>query len=184
MTRFLTREQSRLHQYGKKVLPGIFLGFALVAERTWKGDMLIADLDELENGAHQKFILEESKRKEYGYLIKRRWIHIPGSRWYSKIVRKRLRIPRTHPGAGKNRKEWKSQWRTSRRIGRVSTKMTLKPVQTSGRSKVTSSIVIAMNEWTHWRCPVEWVEPRVQLYVPKEETFPFPLKYNDVTRST
>ena len=25
---FLTREQSRLHQFGKKVLPGIFLGFA------------------------------------------------------------------------------------------------------------------------------------------------------------
>ena len=27
-------------------------------------------------------------------------------------------------------------------------------------------------------------EPRVQLYVPKEETFPAPLKYIDVTRST
>ena len=27
-------------------------------------------------------------------------------------------------------------------------------------------------------------EPRVQLYVPKEETFLFPLKYTDVTRST
>ena len=27
-------------------------------------------------------------------------------------------------------------------------------------------------------------EPRVRLYVPKEETFPIPLKYTDVTRST
>ena len=27
-------------------------------------------------------------------------------------------------------------------------------------------------------------DPRVQLYVPKEETFPTPLKYIDVTRST
>ena len=27
-------------------------------------------------------------------------------------------------------------------------------------------------------------EPRVQLHVPKEETFPFPLKHLDVTRST
>ena len=27
-------------------------------------------------------------------------------------------------------------------------------------------------------------EPRVQLYVPKEETFPIPLKYIDVARST
>ena len=28
------------------------------------------------------------------------------------------------------------------------------------------------------------IEPRVQLYMPKEETFPIPLKYIDVTRST
>ena len=28
------------------------------------------------------------------------------------------------------------------------------------------------------------VEPRVELYVPTEETFPIPLKYNDVTRTT
>ena len=28
------------------------------------------------------------------------------------------------------------------------------------------------------------VEPRVQLYVPKEESFPIPLKYIDVTRTT
>ena len=28
------------------------------------------------------------------------------------------------------------------------------------------------------------IEPRVQLYVPKEETFPIPLKYIDVTRTT
>ena len=28
------------------------------------------------------------------------------------------------------------------------------------------------------------IEPRVQLYVPKEETFPMPLTYIDVTRAT
>ena len=28
------------------------------------------------------------------------------------------------------------------------------------------------------------IEPRVQIYVPKEESFPIPLKYIDVTRST
>ena len=27
-------------------------------------------------------------------------------------------------------------------------------------------------------------EPRVKLYMPKEESFPFPLKYIDVTRTT
>ena len=28
------------------------------------------------------------------------------------------------------------------------------------------------------------MEPRVKLYVPREETFPIPLKYIDVTRNT
>ena len=43
------RNQSRLHQFGKKVLPGIFLGCVLIAEgRIWKGDILIADLEDLE----------------------------------------------------------------------------------------------------------------------------------------
>ena len=156
------------------------LGYALVAGRTWKGDMLIPDLDELEIGAHQKFILEESKRKEYGYLTVRRWIHIPGSRWYSKIVRKRLRIPITHPGAGKNRQRVNisvENFKANREsLNLQKQQLTLKPVQTSGRSKVTSSIVITMNEWTHWRCPVEWVEPPGSTLCAERRNIPFSTK--------
>ena len=33
---------------GTKVLPGVFLGYALYAGGIWKGDVLIADLEELE----------------------------------------------------------------------------------------------------------------------------------------
>ena len=42
------KDQSRNHQFGTKVLPGIFLGYELVAERTWKGDILTADQKDLE----------------------------------------------------------------------------------------------------------------------------------------
>ena len=42
------KDQSRIHQFGKKVLPGLFLGCALHAGGIWKGDVLIADLAELE----------------------------------------------------------------------------------------------------------------------------------------
>ena len=38
------KDQSRIHQFGKKVLPGLFLGYALYAGGIWKGDVLIADL--------------------------------------------------------------------------------------------------------------------------------------------
>ena len=42
------KDQSRIHQFGKKVLPGLFLGYALYAGIIWKGDVLVADLEELE----------------------------------------------------------------------------------------------------------------------------------------
>ena len=41
-------DQSRIHQFGKKVLPGLFLGYALYAGRIWKREVLVADLEELD----------------------------------------------------------------------------------------------------------------------------------------
>ena len=42
------KDQSRIHQFGKKVLPGLFLGYALYADGIWEGDILVADSEELE----------------------------------------------------------------------------------------------------------------------------------------
>ena len=42
------KDQSRIHQFGMKVLPGLFLGYALYAGRIWKGDIMVADIEELE----------------------------------------------------------------------------------------------------------------------------------------
>ena len=42
------KDQSRPHQFGSKVLPGIFLGYALFAGGIWKGDITVADIEELE----------------------------------------------------------------------------------------------------------------------------------------
>ena len=41
-------DQPRLHQFGKNVLPGLFLGYTLYAGGIWKGDILVADIEELE----------------------------------------------------------------------------------------------------------------------------------------
>ena len=43
------RDQARFQQFGKKNLPAIFLGYALIAGGIWEGDILIADIEELEN---------------------------------------------------------------------------------------------------------------------------------------
>ena len=83
------KDQSRLHQFGKKVLPGIFLGYVLHAEGTWKGDIMVADMQELE-------ILEASE------------IHAPRlnatevimPRWNSQVVWKRSGLPKIHFNSG------------------------------------------------------------------------------------
>ena len=41
------KDISRLHQFGPKVLPGKFLGYALCGGRHWTGDIMIADIEEL-----------------------------------------------------------------------------------------------------------------------------------------
>ena len=42
------KDQSRLHQFDSKILPGIILGYALYAGGIWKGDIMVADIEELE----------------------------------------------------------------------------------------------------------------------------------------
>ena len=54
------KDQSRPHQFGEKVLPGILLGHALCAGGIWKGDISVADSEELENWTGQKSMLEDS----------------------------------------------------------------------------------------------------------------------------
>ena len=97
-----TRAQSRLHQFGKKVLPGIFLGYAFIVVGIWKGDILIADLGKV--GCIRNLTSKNRCERSID-ITKGRRNHIPSCRWYRKIVRKRLRIPRTHSMAGTIRKE-------------------------------------------------------------------------------
>ena len=107
-------------------------------------------------------------------LKERRRLGIAYSRWDNEIDRKIPQIPRNHSVAGTHRMEGRFQWRTSRRIGRASTDRT-----------------------NRWRWSTEWLfcmqrdfiyrhhgDSSVQLYVPKEETFPIPLKVFDVKRYT
>ena len=42
------KDQSRILPFGKKVLPGLFLRYALYAGRIWKGGIMVADIEKLE----------------------------------------------------------------------------------------------------------------------------------------
>ena len=55
------KDLSSLHQFGEKVSPGILQGYELIAGDIWKGDILVADIEEME---HQKSILKGSAQKK------------------------------------------------------------------------------------------------------------------------
>ena len=57
------KDLSRLHQFGSKVLPGKFLGRALHAGRIWKGDILVADIEELEKMDASEIHAKKTQRK-------------------------------------------------------------------------------------------------------------------------
>ena len=62
------KDQSRIHQFGKKVLLGLFLGYALYAGGIWKGDVLIADLEELETMDASEIYSKRLNAKEVIFL--------------------------------------------------------------------------------------------------------------------
>ena len=75
------KDQSRIHQFGKKVLPGLFLGNALYAGRIWKGDVLVADIEELETMDASE-IYSKKTQCERGDISQRKWkFYFSSSRW-------------------------------------------------------------------------------------------------------
>ena len=122
---------SRLHQFGEKVPPGMFLGYVLIAGRIWKGDVLVADIEELANLDHEgvKISCSRSQMERQNCLAEITESENPLS-------------------GGNNLKGVKISGKNFNKLGEVSAdrqKMTLKPEVTSGQSKVTSFIVITSN---------------------------------------
>ena len=117
------KDQSRIHQFGKKVLLGLFLGYALYAGGIWKGDIMVADIEELEKMDAWDIYTKRLNAKEVHHL-------------------------KTHirPDAGEARNDFWS---------------------------MSGNFIYRHH-----------VEPRHKLYSSREESFPTPLKYIDVSRTT
>ena len=78
------KDQSRIHQFGKKVFPGLFLGYALYAVRIWKGDILVADIEELETMDASEIHARRLNAKKVLTPMKGDNFYIPSRRWSSK----------------------------------------------------------------------------------------------------
>ena len=116
------RDRSRLHHFGKKVLPGIFLGCDCGGNLETKySDCRFRRFGK--TGRIRNLSSKNQRERSIG-ITKGRIIHIPSS------------------GTAKLLEKFKANWES---FNRQNQKMTLKPVPTSGRFKVTSSIVITLN---------------------------------------
>ena len=168
------KDQSRIHQFGKKVFPSLFLGYALCAGWIWKGDVLVTDLEELETMDASEICSKRLNAKEVIFPKQREFIF--------PIADGRIKTP----GGDQEL--------------RTSTLIRPRPIRGEGHVDFLGEegslpqphdslpdAGEAINDF--WSMSGSFiyrhhVEPRVKLYSPREESFPIRLKYIDVTRTT
>ena len=169
------KDQSRIHQFGKKVLPGLFLGYALYAGGFWKGDVLTADLEELETMDASEIHPKRLTAKEVIFPKEGEFIFpIADGRIKTLGGDQELRtstLVRHRPIQGESNIDFLGESEGS-----------LPQPQDS-----LPDAGEAINDF--WSMSGNFknrhhVEPRVKLYSPREESFPIPLKYIDVSRTT
>ena len=170
------KDQSRINQFGKKVLPGLFLGYALYAGGIGKGDILVADIEELETMDASEIYSKRLNAKEVIFLTKNGKFIVP-------VADGRIKTPggdqelrtctliREPPIRGEGHVDFLGESEGS-----------LSPPHDS-----LPDAGEAINDF--WSMSGNFiyrhhVDPRVKLYSPREESFPIPLKYTDVSRTT
>ena len=160
------RENSSIR---KESIIMFFSGSVLIAGGIWKGDILIADIEELEKlGASEiyprrlnaKEVLITQKDGEFVFLV-------------------------TDGSAKSSRRDYEFQEPTLRRDPTVRRESPgdgeeFQPEETEDDEEIHEGFWSIQGDFIFRH----HIEPRVQLYMPREESFPIPLKYNDVTRST
>ena len=169
------KDQSRIHQFGKKVLPGLFLGYALYAGGIWKGDVLIADLEEVETMDASEICSKRLNATEVIFPKQGEFIFpIADGRIKTLGGDQELRTStfvRPRPIQGRSNIDFLGESEGSLQQPHDSLPDAGEPIHDFW--SMSGSFIYRHH-----------VEPRVKLYSPREESFPFPLKYIDVTRTT
>ena len=116
------KDQARIHQFGKKLLPGIFLGYELIAGGILK-DILMADLEELRKLDATDFYPRRIIAKEMLTRKKDDMFILPIADGTAKLLGKvnEIREPSLRQESTIRSEDL---WRSSTRIGRVSTDRT------------------------------------------------------------
>ena len=153
------------------MFPGTLLGYEVVARRIWKGDILIANLEKLDASEiyprriNAKVILIRQKDDEFIFPFPDGTAKMLGrDHEFGEPTLRREQTVRSEDLSGELQSE-------------------------PGESQLTESTDDAEALAVFWSIQGDFIcrhhnQPRVQLYVPKEETFPIQLKNIDVIRST
>ena len=160
---------------GKKVLPGLFLGYALYARGIWKGDVLIAILEELETMDASEIYSKRLNAKEVIFPKQGEFIFpIADGRIKTRGGDQELRtstLVRHRPFQGEGHVDFLGESEGS----------LPQPHDSFPDAGEAINDFWSMSGNFIYR---HHVEPRVKFYSPREESFPIPLKYIDVARST
>ena len=161
------KDQSRIRQFGKKVLPGLFLGYALYGEGIWKGDVLIADLEELETMDASEIYSKRLNAKEVIFHKQGEFIFpIADGRIKTLGGDQELRtstLVRHRPIQGESNIDFLGESEGS----------LPQPHDSFPDAGEAINDFWSMSGSFIYR---HHVEPRVKLYSPREESFPIPLK--------
>ena len=168
------KDQSRIHQFGKKVLPGLFLGCALYAGGIWKGDVLIADLEELETMDASEIYSKRLNAKEV-IFPKEKGKYFPIEDGRIKILGgdQELRTPtliREHPIRGESQRDFLGESEGS--LPQPHDSLPVAGEAINDFWSMSGNFIYRHH-----------VELRVKLDSPREESFPIPLKYINVSRT-
>ena len=163
-----SKDMSRLHRFGKKVLPGVFLGYVLYAGWIWKGDIFVSAMEELEKDGRIRNPRLETPCKRSDNSEKWWNFELPDCRWKSKTIWRRTGSE--NPERGEELEDLR--------------------IESDGSPPPQDSLLgdgEARNDF--WSISGNYiyrqhVEPRVKLYVLAEESFTILLRYIDVTRAT
>ena len=171
------KDQSRIHQFGKKVLPGLFLGYALYAGGIWKGDIMVADIEELETIDASEIYSKRLNAKEVIFPKQNGKFIFPVADGRIKFVGgdQELRtstLIRDHPIRGEGQRDF---------LGESEGSPPPSPQDSYPDAGEATNDFWSMSGNFIYR---HHVEPRVKLYSPREESFPIPMKCIDVSRTT
>ena len=166
-----SRDRSRLHQFGKKVLRGMFLGYVLYASGLWKGSKTLRNWK----------ILDASEIHAPRFNAKDIITPKNGENVILPVADGTVKLSGRGHGIRKSTSMRDELVRSEELCGDLrgcSDKSQPTDEMTDDREARNDFWSIEGNH-IHRR----HVEARVQLYVPKKETFPIPLRNIDVVRS-